>query len=261
MVAGAVRRFARVDVRSVTCVACGTERPSALAGSTERPPCPNCGEIGIAVAGSLSDSLPVSDSPTLLLRHNLDLTWFRIAVEHEQEAWEARARTVAAAGSPARGDAIDEEMRSSIVAIAAAAFAIDAMFVKLEDLLEPGERLQVDGRVDRIVETLKVALRLGSRTQQWQSAIPRLFKLRREMVHFRGEATPGLPHPTGIANVSREAGTYTADEARRAVDLALEVLTVAHTAPRERHTALVDWAQRDAHIADYLEAVRRGDAT
>lgn len=199
---------------------------------------------------------------TLLLQHNLEMTWFRIAVEHEQAALDARSRHEAAlARSEDVGQTIDDEMRSAMVAIAAAAFSIDAMLVKVDDLIDESERPRVEGRVDRIVETFKAAVQLGGRTQRWQCAIPALFKLRGGMVHYRGQATEGLPHPTGAVNISREAGTYTAEEASDSVDLALEVLTVAYRSPRQRHAALVEWAARDAHVPTYLEAVRRGEAT
>jgi hypothetical protein len=55
------------------------------------------------------------------------------------------------------------------------------------------------------------------------------------------------------------AAGCTAEAAAEAVDLALEVLTVAHRQPRPHHADLVAWAQRDAHIPAYLEAVRRGN--
>jgi hypothetical protein len=199
---------------------------------------------------------------TLLLQQNLELTWFRIAVEHEHAALEARGRAEAAiARSEDVGPAFDDEMRSAMVAIAAAAFAVDATFVKVSDLLDAAQRPQIEQRLDRLVETLKAALQLGRRTQRWQTDIPALFRLRRQMVHFRGEATPGLLHPTGAANVSREAGTYTAEQASRSADLALEVLTVAYSSPRPRHVALVRWASQNAHVPAYLEAVRNGTAT
>jgi hypothetical protein len=188
-------------------------------------------------------------SVSALLRHNLDITWFRIAVEHERVALEARSRA-----------AVDDEMRAAMVAVVSSAFAIDAMGAKVAELL--GEAApSVKGRIGLLVETFKVALALGPRTQTWPVAIRELFAMRGAIVHFLGEATPGVPHPTGIGNTSREAATYTVEAAAKAVDLALDVLTIAHRQPRRHHAALVEWAERDAHIPAYLEAVRRGEET
>ena len=47
-------------------------------------------------------------------------------------------------------------MRATMVVVAAAAFAIDALYVKLEELLEPEHRTRASTRVGRIVETLKI---------------------------------------------------------------------------------------------------------
>jgi hypothetical protein len=200
---------------------------------------------------------------TLLLQHNLDITWFRIAVDHERAALEARGQLdTANARSEDVGRHIDDEMRAAMVAIAAAAFSIEAMLVKVEDLVDVDKRPPVRDSRDRKVETFKAALQLdGGRAHRWQHAIPALFKLRREMVHYRGKATEGLPHPTVAANVSDQASTYTSEEASMSVDLALDVLTTAHRSPRRCHAALVELAERDAHIPAYLEAVRGGEAT
>jgi hypothetical protein len=100
------------------------------------------------------------------LRHNLDLTWFRIAVEHERTALDARSR-----------GAIDDEMRAAMVAVVSSAFAIDAMGAKIAELLGPATP-HVEGRIGLLVETYKVGLDLGPRTQAWQAAIKKLFKMR-----------------------------------------------------------------------------------
>jgi hypothetical protein len=201
-------------------------------------------------------------SGDLWLQSNLDTTWFRIAVEHEHAAIEARGQALAALpGSPEMGDAFDAELRASMVAVVAAAFAIDAMFTKVADLLGgAAARSKRAARVGEVIETFKRAIDLGNRTQRWQTEIAELFCWRGNIVHFRGTPTPGLPHPTGMATVTGEAATYTAGRATKAVDLALEVLTTAQREPRQGHAGLVEWATRDAHVADWLEAVRRGDA-
>ncbi len=141
--------------------------------------------------------------------------------------------------------------------VVAAAIAIDAMYVKVGDLLDAPIRGR--NRQATIIATFESALALGARTGAWQASIPKLFDLRDNAAHFRGEATAGLAHPIGMV-VGQETAIYTAEAGSMAVDFALEVLTVAHRAPRRCHRRLVKWAERDAHMPGHFEAVRRGEA-
>jgi hypothetical protein len=198
---------------------------------------------------------------TVRVQSNFDTKWFQIALEHERAALEARARAVAAEdGSSEMGQAFDDELRAAMVAIAAAAFAIDALYVKVSGMLAPAEHPRFDEgvkRAGRIVETLKVALELGARAQHWQRAIPELFDLRDDLVHFEGQPYETEPQPTGKSNVSRESVIFTAGAATEAVDLALEVLSVTYSSPRKRHNALVKWAESAPHVPPWLEEERR----
>ena len=153
-------------------------------------------------------------------------------------------------------EAFDDELRSTMVVIAAAAFAIDALYVRVDELLEPEYRNRAERRVGRIIETLKVALDLGPRTQRWQTEIGDLFDKRDELVHFRGKEKEPLPHPTGKSNVSHESASFTAEEATRAVDLALEVLKGGYTLARPKHAALQTWNQRASHVPAWFDEVR-----
>jgi hypothetical protein len=159
------------------------------------------------------------------------------------------------------GLAFDDEMQATMVVIAAAAFAIDALFVKLDGMLDPVDRCLAKKRVGRIVETLKTSLDLGSGTAQWQKSISDLFDFRDQLVHFRGVDREPRPHRTGKSHVSVESSFYTVERAAWAVDLAHEVLTVAYTKPRPRHKALVGWAASNSHVPAYLDQLRQGDSS
>lgn len=195
------------------------------------------------------------------MRANFDMKWFQIAAAHHRAAKEARRRAEAAEdGSREMGLAFDDELQATMVVVAAAAFSIDALYVKLNELLDPQERCQAKSRrVGRIVETLKIALELGKRSGKWQRSIPKLFDLRDELVHFRGEDHPPRPHPTGKSHVSRESSLYTVEKATWALDLAHEVLTVAYTSPRAKHAALVAWTESAAHVPAFFDALHRGE--
>ena len=197
---------------------------------------------------------------TLTIRSNFDMKWFQVAAAHHRPAQEARKRAEAAEdGSPEMGLAFDDELQATMVVVAAAAFAIDALYVKMEDLLDPKERTQAkSSRAGRIVETFKIALTLGKRGAKWQQSIPDLFDLRDELVHFRAEDHPPQSHPTGKSHVSRESSFYSLEKATWAFDLAHEVLTVAYTSPRAKHTALVAWTESVAHVPEHFDALHSG---
>ena len=152
-------------------------------------------------------------------------------------------------------EAFDDETRATMVVVAASAFAVEALAIKLGDLLEG--RIEAKGYTPRVVETLKTAVDLGKRTVEWQKSIPELFGLRGELVHFRGELHPSQPHPTGKSHVSREANVYSVERARWAVELAYEVLTVALTSPRKKHAAVVAWAESQPDTPKMLERIRQ----
>jgi hypothetical protein len=85
-----------------------------------------------------------------------------------------------------------------MVAVAAAAFALDALYAKINAMLEPAARPRVGARVRRaarVGETLKAALELGGRATSWQARIPALFELRDDLVHFEGTPYRGKPAP------------------------------------------------------------------
>jgi hypothetical protein len=108
-------------------------------------------------------------------------------------------------------------------------------------------------------ETLKAALELGDRATSWQARIPALFELRDDLVHFEGRFFEATPHPTGNSNVSQESVVFTAEAATEAVELALEVLTVAYTSPRSYHAELVKWSEGVGRTRS-TSIARRGEA-
>jgi hypothetical protein len=208
---------------------------------------------------SLSGAVAATGAVQIRMRSNFDIKWFQIALTHERIAIEARERAVAAPdGSQEMGEAFDDELQATMVVVAATAFAIDALYVKVDELLDEAARSRAERLTGRIVETFKTAFDLRKLGAEWQKSIPKLFVFRGELVHFRGEDHESQPHPTGKSNVSMESSVYTVERASWAVDLALEVLTVAYRSPRREHKALVAWAESAAHVPAWLEDLRRG---
>jgi hypothetical protein len=195
----------------------------------------------------------------ITIRSNFDIKWLQIAVTHERGAIEARERAVAAPdGSQEMAEAFDDEMQATMVVVAAAAFAINALYLKVDELLDEPKRSRAKRLTGRIIETFKTAFVLGKRAAEWQKSILELFALRRELVHFRGEDHESQLHPTGKSHVSMESSVYTVERATWAVNLALEVLTVPYTSSHRKHKALVTWAESAAHVPALLEDLRNG---
>lgn len=72
----------------------------------------------------------------------------------------------------ARWGAFDDEQKAAMVAITAAAFALGALYVRLDHLLDPAVRIRAGSRVGKIVETFKLALLFGACTQVVQTDVP-----------------------------------------------------------------------------------------
>lgn len=112
------------------------------------------------------------------------LLWASIALDHRDEARERRKTD---GGPPAN----NPELKASMIAISAAAFAVDGLAA---DVRQVGTAPQ--GLSDRrrravvVAATLAANFELGDRTNHWPSELKQLFQLR--------SASPGggLAHPT-----------------------------------------------------------------
>ena len=77
----------------------------------------------------------VGASIGITMRANFGMKWLQVAAAHHHTAKDARDRLDAAerVGRDI-GQALDDELQTTMVVVAAAAFSIDALFVKLEEL-------------------------------------------------------------------------------------------------------------------------------
>ena len=185
------------------------------------------------------------------------IAWFEIAVAHLHAAEKARTRAAEAGTSGEAAKANHEETQAAMVVIAAAAFCIDALHVKLDGMLIPRDRSDAEKRVDRIVETLKLSLDLAERAHRFETSIKELFDLNNALVHFRSAEEDALQP---LSTQTRDRKSYTLDKAGWAVDLAYGVLFVALMNPRPERKALVPRVADRQHMPQYLDRMRRGDA-
>jgi hypothetical protein len=200
-------------------------------------------EVG-AVVGVASVSVEIATSTGLWA------TWASIAIGQEDAAHRARAELarVHAAGGD-WGEVSTAELEASLVAISGAAFAIDGFYGSIKpwsgvasQLVKQWKQQRV-ARDRQIFEVFKSSFLLGSATNRWPKQFKWLFKLRDDNVHFDEDFRPPVPHPV-IGNTTHERMTYAAENAERAIDLMLEVLT--HLVDHPKPTAdrrLIDFAQ------------------
>jgi hypothetical protein len=177
------------------------------------------------------------------------LTWTHIAIEHEHEAHEARAVEIRSGGEqPQYGEALAREMKASLITVAGAAHALDALYGAVKPFIPIDPKLSQKWRENRtprekqILETLKAGFDVGRHAKRWATALEWLFDLRDAAVHPEEEFAPPLLHVTGT-NVAAVYGTYNSEAATGAIDLVIEIASVCVSAPRSKLPEVVGWAE------------------
>lgn len=213
--------------------------------------------VALNVAGSVAPTgeLEVTTSTGLWA------SWATIAVEHETEAERARKRLGRLHAAEEEHDA-NEELHAALIAINAAAFAIDGLYGSVKRHIAIPENLRatwMENELPRhgwIFETLKRGFILGAATNRWPRELKWLFDLRGGNVHFDEQFRSPARHPV-LGNVTVERILYSPESARRAVDLMLDLLTVATTRPRPQASELADFAARWRPNIGAIERRRR----
>lgn len=211
--------------------------------------CTQSGGKEFVKAGTIAAG--VSLSAGITTSTGLWATWASIAVREEDAARQARAELAHA--YPAGGDwgeASTAELEASLVAISGAAFALDGFYGSIRPWSGVSQKLVVLwtqqglGRHRQIFEVFKLGFALGPATNHWPKQLKWLFKLRDDNIHFDEDFQPPVAHPV-IGNSTHERMTYAVENAEKAVDLMLEVITrlVEHPKPTA-DALLIDFAQR-----------------
>ena len=192
-------------------------------------------------------------APGIIAMTHLWLVWAEIAIDHERAARAAREQAVALRpqGSPEFSEALSRELRASMVAVSAAAHALDAFYGAVKryvqlpaTTVEAWERNRT-ARRSRILETLKLGFAVGRAAQRWHAEFRWLFGLRDGVVHAEERWQSLRPHPVG-GKMTPEHVMYAHEASVRAVDLVLDVLDGSFTGPKPN----------DGQLSEYL-AMRR----
>jgi hypothetical protein len=213
---------------------------------------------------TLADAAGAMDSISVKIRTHLWLPWARIAMKHEAMAHDARhdAQRLPAGGNPS--PLLQQEADAALVCVCAAAFAIEAMyrrFLQQEFNLISKQDREGWKRADtadhkRVFETLRRGFDLRGMESQWRTELRWLFKLRGAAVHFIEDWREPTPHPLGN-NAAPELVTYSAESAKRAINLLVDVLVVCRDKPTAKTRK---WSQDMRGAMDDLIG-RRGGIT
>ena len=90
-------------VRGVACKGCNAERPPEVASMNPRPPCPECGERGVAIGATATSSLAITASvEAALTPGEQERTWER----RWQDAQAHLARLISPRTEPLDSDSV-----------------------------------------------------------------------------------------------------------------------------------------------------------
>lgn len=141
--------------------------------------------------------------------------WARIAVEHELEAHKARQEYVDEQPRQSIA-AMGREVRASLVAVAAAAFSIDALANELAPFVGLKQGAGGPARARILAAALPDA--------DVQADLTWLDGLRNGSVHFVGKSAPMVRHPAIKGVVPADVASYSVEASSKAVDVLLRVV-------------------------------------
>lgn len=148
--------------------------------------------------------------------------WTEIAFDHELDASDARARAE-------HGN----ELRASLIAVSASAHALDALYGIIKAQLKTAGAVvpRPDSRHSAVREALKLGFRFRGNPSRLDIEFEWLFDLRDSAVHYEENPGEPQPHPSGGRTGAAGAG-FRLEDARRAVDLVVEILGICASAPK-----------------------------
>jgi hypothetical protein len=139
-----------------------------------------------------------------------------------------------------REQVIRDEVFGGMIAIAAAAHAIDGFYGSVKPLIKPPSGSARRSR--KILEALKLGFKVGRHSSRWQREIDWLFDTRDRMVHHAEEMRPTqitrMTDQTAVVG-GPEGFDFSLANARRAADLAVEIIDTCLDHPK---SATEEWA-------------------
>jgi hypothetical protein len=174
-----------------------------------------------------------SPSTGVAVRQTMWLHWLKIAVENEMVARRCFKELIAHPAS----DPLGCEFRASVVAVAASAHTIEALFGEIKYLIPPQPRR--DKRHSQLRHAFRTSLGISDpEDAKLADELAWLFSSRDSAIHPYTELLPTEQHPSGI-NAGVEHSLFNAVTSGRAVDTAMTVIQFAATTRNPNH-----WIER-----------------
>jgi predicted nucleic acid-binding Zn-ribbon protein len=247
-----------------SCAECGHAYDDTVseAGTASDRCCPECGSdrVNASVAPATVEARTTVPTPSILLTAHLWITWLRVAIERAQQARRVREEMVRRRDQGANAaELLNDEFEASIVAVAASAHALDALYgsAAIPQSVRAQWRHSSSSREGHIREALKGVFDTGRVNTPWVTEFGWLFDLRDSAAHAREEAKSPQPHPI-VGNTSQEYVTYSAESAEPAVEFALSVFRWCVDHPRPALSVATQWATAMRPVIEELEAQRLG---
>jgi hypothetical protein len=181
--------------------------------------------------------------------------WIEITREHEQRA--NSAYTAICAGDTRL---LVDELREGLVAFAAAASTIEALYEDTKYLIPA--RPKKSPAAKTITDGLATAFGLSEADRQALGRdLKYVFDRRNEALHGYCEPTPPEAHPAGLMSAS-EAARFNGPESSRALGVALRVLGYAEQPPKPANRWVRRWArERAAYHQQVVKPIREATQT
>ncbi|MFD0276221.1 hypothetical protein ACFVHB_20270 [Kitasatospora sp. NPDC127111] len=196
----------------------------------------------------------------ILATVHLWMSWLHIGIDQalKSQAERTKMEILRDAGEN-YSTVLNAEFQASIVAIAASAHALDALYgsTGIPDDVRQGWKNKGTKRHGKIREALKIVFDTGPVNSSWVADFSWLFELRDFAAHAPEEAKPLAPHPIG-ANTSSEYVSYSTENARRAVQFALSVFRWCVDHPRQNKPDAIAWANSVRPVIEELEGLWSG---
>ena len=189
--------------------------------------------------------------------------WFEIAIGHMQLARDAHVRLIDANTSgdgKTRGDALDDELQSSMQTICAVAFAIDGLYgaladhVPVEPALKATWRAHRTSRASIVLEVIRRASVLkNSQVISMKRVLKSLFTFRGWAVHPPADFREAILHPDIAVGVDQRYVQFRSANADMAMSGGLEVALRILSQPRDL-PGHKDWCTPRRQIVDEILA-------
>jgi hypothetical protein len=178
----------------------------------------------------------------------------RIAIEHARAADRARMEAARERASSEISQWMGREFEASLVAVAASAHALDALYgsTVIPASIRAEWKEKGTKRHGKIREALKRVFSTGPVNTEWVKQFGWLFDLRDAAAH--AEESPKAPadHPLGT-RTAPEYVEYSTESATRAVTFVLSVLRWCIDHPKADISASVDWTKAHRTTVENLE--------